>query len=70
MKNVDKKDNDVFIKNCKLPVMAVYAFNPTIWEAEAGGSLCLLGQPGLHSGLQVTQSHIIRPCLGERGREG
>jgi len=26
----------------------VCAFYPSVWEAEAGGSLGVLGQPGLH----------------------
>jgi hypothetical protein len=29
--------------------VAVYTFNPSTQEAEAGGSLCIWGQPGLYS---------------------
>lgn len=30
---------------------------------EAGGSLWVGGQPGLHSEIQGSQSYIVKPCL-------
>lgn len=35
--------------------MVVYAFNPSIWDADAGRYLGVSGQPGIHS---ETLSHI------------
>jgi hypothetical protein len=40
--------------------MVVHAFNPSTQEAEAGGSLCVWGQPGLYKEFQDRQSHIVR----------
>lgn len=31
------------------PNVAAQDFNPSIWEVEAGRTLCVLGQPVLHS---------------------
>ena len=43
--------------------VVVHAFNPSTWEAEAGGSLSL-GQPGLQSQFQdKLQSYTEKPCL-------
>jgi len=32
----------------KKPGIMEHAFNPSTWEAKAGGSLCVSGQPGTH----------------------
>ena len=37
--------------------MVVHAFNPSTWEAEAGRSLCVQGQPGLQSQFQASWSY-------------
>ena len=34
-----------------------HCFNPSTWEAEAGGSLGNGGQPGLQSEFQVSQGY-------------
>lgn len=39
--------------------MMAYVFNPSTWEVEAGVSLWVQGNSGLH----ISQSHIVRPCL-------
>ena len=41
----------------------VHAFNPSTWEAEAGGSLCVQGQPDLQNEFQNSQDHTVKPCL-------
>ena len=38
-------------------------FDPSIQEAEAGGSLCVGGQPNLHREFQDTQGYMEKPCL-------
>jgi hypothetical protein len=40
-------------------VMA-HNFNPSTWEAEAGG---VQGQPGLQSKFQDSQGYLEKPCL-------
>jgi len=53
-----------------------HAFNPSTQEAEASGSLWVLGQPGLQSEFQDSQSYAEKSCLktttkmGEKQREG
>ena len=37
--------------------MVAHAFNPSTWEAEAGGSLSVQDQPGLHSEFQDSWSY-------------
>jgi hypothetical protein len=44
-----------------LAVVAL-TFNPSTWEAEAGGFL-IQGQPGLQSELQDSQGYTEKPCL-------
>jgi hypothetical protein len=41
------------------PVVA-HTFNPSTWEAEAGG---FQGQPGLQSEFQDSQGYTEKPCL-------
>ena len=44
--------------------MVVHTFNPSTLEAEAGGSLRVLGQPGLQREFQDNlQSYTEKPCL-------
>jgi len=40
-----------------------HTFNPTTWEAEAGGFLWVRGQPGLQSKFQESWSYTKKPCL-------
>jgi hypothetical protein len=40
----------------------VYAFNPSTWEAEAGGSQ-VRDHPGLQSEFQDSQGYTEKPCL-------
>jgi hypothetical protein len=40
--------------------VVAHAFNPSTWEAEAGG---FRGQPGLQSELQDSQGYTEKPCL-------
>jgi hypothetical protein len=42
--------------------VVAHAFNPSTWEAEAGGFLSS-GQPGLQSEFQDSQSYTEKPCL-------
>ena len=44
-------------------MVVVHVFDPSTQEAEAGGSLCVQGQPGLHREFQDGQGYIVRPCL-------
>jgi hypothetical protein len=41
----------------------VHTFNPSTWEAEAGGFLSSRGQPGLQSKFQDSQGYTKKPCL-------
>ena len=43
--------------------MVAHTFDPNTPEAEAGGSLWILGQPGLQSEFQGSQSYTEKPCL-------
>jgi hypothetical protein len=43
--------------------MVVYVFHHSTQEAEAGGTLCVWGQPGLQSQFHDSQSYIERTCL-------
>jgi hypothetical protein len=47
--------------------VVVHAFNPSTWEEETGGSLEVLGLPGLCSEFQAIQSYNVRPCLQKGG---
>ena len=41
----------------------MHAFNPSTLEAEAGESLWVQGQPGLHSEFQDSLGYTEKPCL-------
>ena len=43
--------------------MVVHTFNLSTWEAEAGGSLWIQGQPGLQSEFQDSQGCTEKPYL-------
>jgi hypothetical protein len=46
-----------------------HAFNPSTWEAEAGGFLSSVrGQPGLQSEFQDSQSYTEKPCLEKQNK--
>jgi hypothetical protein len=47
-------------------VMA-HAFNPSTWEAEAGGFLSL--RPAWFTEFQDSQGYTEKPCLGKKRRE-
>jgi hypothetical protein len=46
----------------------VHTFNPSTWEAEAGGFLSK-GQPGLQSEFQDNQGYTEKPCLKKLKKE-
>jgi hypothetical protein len=47
-----------------VPGVVAHAFNPSTWEAEAGGFLSSVrGQPGLQSEFQNSQSYTEKPRL-------
>ena len=52
----------MFEKTIKLGVV-VHAFSPSTREAEAGGSLRVQGQPGLHSEFQDSLGYTEKPHL-------
>jgi hypothetical protein len=43
--------------------MVVHTFNPSTWEAKAGGSLLEWGQPDLQSKFEDSQGHTEKPSL-------
>jgi hypothetical protein len=44
--------------------VVVHAFNPSTWEAEAGGfQVQVQGQPGLQSEFQDSHGYTQKPCL-------
>lgn len=43
--------------------MVAHAFNPSTQESKAGGSLWVQGQQGLHTELQDSQGHTVKPWL-------
>ena len=43
--------------------MVVHAFHPSTQEAEAGGSLCILGHTVLNTEFQGIPGYVERPCL-------
>lgn len=58
------KHLNVFLKKALTKqVIVSHAFNPSTREAEAGGSLWLQSQPGLHGNLPKHQDYIERPYL-------
>ena len=45
-------------------VVVAHAFNPSPWEAEAGGSLRVRGQPGVQNKFWDSQNgYTEKPCL-------
>ena len=47
-----------------------HTFNPSAREAEAGGSLWIEGQPGLHSEFRDSQGYLVNlVSRGERDRD-
>ena len=52
-----------FIKTQQLLGMVAHSFNPIIWKAEAGRSLGVWSQTGLHSKFQESQNYVQKPCL-------
>jgi hypothetical protein len=49
--------------------MMTHTFSPRTWEAEAGGTLWVWGQPGLQSELQYSQGYIEKnPVLKNQER--
>jgi hypothetical protein len=51
------------------PGMVAHTFNASTWEAEAGGSLWVGGQPGLQSEFQDSQGYTEKPCLEEEKKK-
>ena len=43
--------------------VAVHTFNPSIQEEEAGRSLWVLDQPGIHTEIQENQGNTEQPYL-------
>jgi hypothetical protein len=48
-----------------MPGVVAHAFNPSTWEAEAGG-FWVRGQPGLESEFQDSQGSTHKPCLKKK----
>ena len=46
--------------------VVAHTFNPSNWEAEAGRSLRVRGQPGLQRVFQDNQGNTEKPCLEKR----
>lgn len=42
------------------------SFNSSTWDAKAGGSSWLRGQPNLYTKFQATQDYIVRFCLNNK----
>jgi hypothetical protein len=58
-------------KTFQWQAVVAHAFNPSTWEAEAGGSLADLwvkGQPGLQSEFQDSQGYTEKPCLRKQNK--
>ena len=51
----------IFINVIVSRAVVAHTFNPSTWEAEAGGFLSL--QPGLQSEFQDRQGYTEKPCL-------
>lgn len=55
-----------YTKNLMQNVVA-HALDPrSTPEADAGGSLCIWGQPDLHSKFPDNQGYVEKPCLGQK----
>jgi len=48
-------------EECPCQAVVTHSFNPSTGEAEAGGSLWVRGQPGLHLKFQDSQGYTERP---------
>lgn len=46
-----------------------HTFDPGSQEAEAGGFLCVLGHPGLHSKFQKSQNYTEKPCVKNKPQQ-
>jgi hypothetical protein len=55
------------LKREKSWAVVAHAFNPSTWEAEAGG--WVLGQPGLQSEFQDIQGYTEIPCLEKNKKQ-
>lgn len=42
---------------------------PLIPAVQAGGSLCIWRQPGIHIKLQASQAYIVKPCLKKQANK-
>jgi hypothetical protein len=62
------KSKCVGIRNLRMPGVVVHAFNPSTWEAEAGG-FWVRGQPGLQSEFQDSQNYTEKPCLKKQQQQ-
>jgi hypothetical protein len=49
--------------------MVVHAFNTSTWEAEAGRSLWVRGQPSLESEFQDSQGYAEKSCLQKQNKQ-
>jgi hypothetical protein len=58
---------NLYLPFCKKSIqnraVVAHAFNPSTWEAEAGG---FQGQPGLQSEFQDSQGYREKPCLEKK----
>ena len=48
----------------------MHACSPSTWEAGAGRSLCIWGQPDLLREFQASEDYTLRPCLKNKTRTG
>lgn len=46
--------------------VVLHIYNPSIWEAEAGGIPWVWGQPGLRSEFKISPHYIAIPCLKKK----
>jgi hypothetical protein len=58
-----KQSKILSLKAAPQPGLVAHAFNPSTWEAEAGGFLSSRDQPGLQSEFQDSQGYTEKPCL-------
>lgn len=50
--------------------MMAHTFNPSYQETEAGSSLWIQVQPGLHSEFLASKSYLVRPWLNKQASKG
>lgn len=53
-----------------LPGRVVHSFNPSTWEAEAGGLLRVEGQPKIYNKFKTNVEYIAKSYLKGKGEEG